>query len=268
MDLSSLVPEFRAEATEHLDALNAQLLTLERDPAAPGPIRAMFLSAHTIKGSAAMLDLADIRVLAHAMEDVLANLRDTSRSLDAGTADLLFQALDMLRHLVGQATPGSISAEPAIAELAAALAKRAGGPGEEAADGVGPSAASNAPRALLVEDSATVRMLETMLLEDAGFRVDAVADGRQALALALAQSFDLVVTGIETAGLRGWDLAESLRNVTSRCSIPIIVMSSDDSPEDRRHAAELGLHAYLQKGSLERQRLTDVARELRAGSAP
>ena len=56
MDLSSLVPEFQAEATEHLDALNAQLLTLERDPAAPGPIRAMFLSAHTIKGSAAMPD--------------------------------------------------------------------------------------------------------------------------------------------------------------------------------------------------------------------
>ncbi len=35
LDLLSLVHEFQAEATEHLDALNAQLLKLERDPAAP-----------------------------------------------------------------------------------------------------------------------------------------------------------------------------------------------------------------------------------------
>ncbi len=58
---------------------------------------------------------------------------------------------------------------------------------------------------LLVEDSATVRMLESMLLIEAGFEVDAVADGREALARATAQPYSLLVTGVETRGLRqGW----------------------------------------------------------------
>ena len=116
-----------------------------------------------------------------------------------------------------------------------------------------------------MEDSTTVRMLETMLLEDAGFQVDAVADGSQALAQALTHEYDLIVTGVETRGLRGWDLAESLSHVTSRRSVPIVVMSSDDTPEQRRRAAQVGAHAFLEKGSLDRPRLAEVGRDLRGG---
>src|SRR5918912_949080 len=52
MDLSAFLDEFRAEAAEHLRTLDAQLLALERDPTATAPIRAMFISCHTIKGGA------------------------------------------------------------------------------------------------------------------------------------------------------------------------------------------------------------------------
>ena len=156
--LTSIIDEFRAEAAEHLDALNAQLLKLEREPTATEPIRAMFLSAHTIKGSAAMLDLADIRVLAHAMEDVLARLRDSAQALDAATADLLFQAIDTLRRLVGHAMPGLTTSDTAVTTLATTLRERAGGrAGPGAADDPPREPASHRPRALLVEDSAPVK---------------------------------------------------------------------------------------------------------------
>ena len=94
MDPTKLLDEFRAEANEHLAALDAALLNLERDPRDPRPVRELFLSAHTIKGSAAMLGLEGVRALAHAMEDVLAALRDGRLSLDAQTADLLFRVVD------------------------------------------------------------------------------------------------------------------------------------------------------------------------------
>src|SRR5205807_1801865 len=93
-DPAAFMDDFRTEAGEHLRALDRHLLALERDPSDSQLIRQMFLSAHTIKGGAAMLEVADVRELAHALEDVLAQLRQSPRRLDPSTADLLFAAVD------------------------------------------------------------------------------------------------------------------------------------------------------------------------------
>src|SRR5918997_1100450 len=155
--------DFRTEAAEHIRALDSQLLALERDPSDPGPIREMFLSAHTIKGGAAMLGLADVRELAHAMEDVLADLRDGHRPLDPDTADALFAALDALRDLVGRALPGNVVPSDAVTSLVTALrgrarpspAGKAGASVEDRAPAPPepPRSPSPAPRVLLIEDS-------------------------------------------------------------------------------------------------------------------
>ena len=265
-DLTAILQDFQEEASEHLEALQAQLLQLERDPAAPEPIRAMFLSAHTIKGSAAMLDLGHISVLAHAMEDVLAYLRDVRQPLDTSTADLLFRAVDALRDRIGRSAPCS-NEDAALDSLVAALRDRAKRQVELSVLPVPePHTAAYAPRALLLDDSATVRMLEAIQLADAGFQVDVVIDGKQALALALTHTYDVIVTGIECQALGGWELAAALREVASRRAVPIIMMSSDDTPENRQRAEEVGVHAYLRKGSLNRQQLEETARKLLAGS--
>jgi chemotaxis protein histidine kinase CheA len=158
-DVSAFLDDFRAEATEGVRTLDAQLLKLERDPSDPSPVREMFLSAHTIKGGAAMLGLGNVNELAHAMEDVLAPLRDEHRPLDSATADLLFTALDSLRDLVEQATPGPATPDSARAELVASLRERAdvlrAGGGTETAQAPAPPPAEPAvpvspPRILLV----------------------------------------------------------------------------------------------------------------------
>src|SRR5579872_6790197 len=100
MEIAELWDDFRTEVDEHLQALDAALLKLERQPSAPEPLRQMFLSAHTIKGDAAMIGLEQVRDLAHAMEDVLVVLRDGQRPLSRDVADLLFRAVDGLRQLV------------------------------------------------------------------------------------------------------------------------------------------------------------------------
>jgi chemotaxis protein histidine kinase CheA len=269
MDPFDFLDDFRAEAGEHLRALDAQLLKLERDPRDPQPIREMFLSAHTIKGGAAMLGLDDARDLAHAMEDVLACLRDERRPLDRPTADTLFRAVDMLRELAANVVPGQQRPDAARDELIAALHERASARGEPTAAALpeippAPAATSTA-RVLLVDDSATVRMLETMLLNDAGFEVDAVADGNEAFALARTHEYALVVTAVETRSLRGLDLAEALRATPACRDVPIILMSSDENPEHRQRAAAAGVQAYIRKGSFGEQRLVAAARELAGG---
>jgi CheY-like chemotaxis protein len=286
VDAWAYLDEFRAEAGEHLRALDDQLLHLERDPADPSPIRAMFLSAHTIKGGAAMLGLVDVRGLAHAMEDELARLRDTGQSLDGATADLLFQATDVLRDLVARATPDACSDDPRIAQLTTALRREPGdtdqrprtsgeGPNDDteaavpdrhvSSDGSpapSPPSIPALPRALLVEDSPTVRLLESMLLADAGYTVEALGDGAEALARAVRESYQLVVTGVETRGLRGLDLAAALRQHPGGAALPIIVMSADENPVNRERAAAVGVQAYIRKGAFGERRLLEAAREL------
>jgi CheY-like chemotaxis protein/HPt (histidine-containing phosphotransfer) domain-containing protein len=285
MDAWAYLDEFRAEADEHLRALDDQLLHLERDPRDPAPIRLMFLSAHTIKGGAAMLGLADVKSLAHALEDELARLRDADQARRTANVDLLFQATDVLRDLVARVTPDTPADDPHLAPLIGALRQRPGadtlGPSTGApADGTSeqsvPSATGTAqpvsglasvpatapPRALLVEDSPTVRLLESMLLVDAGYTVEALADGAEALARALQEPYALLVTGVETPGLRGLDLAAQVRQAPGGAALPIIVMSSDESPVNRERAAAAGVAAYIRKGAFGEQRLLDAAREL------
>ena len=263
-DLTQILGEFRDEAEEHIEALNVRLLELERDPSATEAIRAMFLSAHTIKGSAAMLDLQQTTMLAHAVEDVLAYLRDQRQPLDRETADLMFKSLDVLRSLINTPVPGEVEPDPAVLELSFALRRhareRAVRDMQEAAT---PPEGIAGPRALLVDDSATVRLLETMQLNEAGYTVDAVADGMEALDMAVARRYDAIVTGIECEGLRGWDLVAALQEVVSSRPSPIIVMSSDRD-SDPRNTSDMGVYAYLRKGSLSRQDLLETGRSILA----
>ncbi len=104
--LDDFLDDFRTEALEHVRILDAQLLILEREPANLQPIRTMFASAHTIKGGAAMLELDRVRLLSHAMEDLLDELRGGRRKIDGNVADILFQAIDRLRVLLASSTPG------------------------------------------------------------------------------------------------------------------------------------------------------------------
>lgn len=263
LDLASFLDEFRAEAAEHLRALDVQLLNLERNPSDLGPIREMFLSAHTIKGAAALLQLGDTRSLAHAMEDVLAHLRDSATAVPPATIELLFRTIDRLRWQVEHSTPSGAPSDETTRALVAALQEQVQIMAREHSEEQ--LMPPPAPSALVVEDSSTVRQLEIMLLNEAGYQVDAVADGNLALDMALAKPYHLVVTAVETRGLKGLDLAAALRAQPLYRSLPIILLSSDENAEHRRLAAEIGVHAYIRKGALGDQRLLNAARELLLG---
>jgi chemotaxis protein histidine kinase CheA len=254
---SEFIGEFRAEAAEKLDVLSAQLLKLERNHADLQPIRDMFLAAHTVKGGASMLRLGEVEYVAHALEDILGHLRDGHRTMDSGTADLLFQTLDHLRLLIETATPGS-SDEPGARSVALAAQLRSIAPTRLTAT----ASTGSRKRALLVEDSPTVRLLHGLLLADAGFDVEAAADGHAALALAATEPFDLVVSGIQTRGLRGYELATALRASAATRDMPMILTTSDDDELLRRRVADLGVQALVRKASPTDTRLVEIARSL------
>jgi two-component system chemotaxis sensor kinase CheA len=115
---AEFVEIFRDEARERLDRIVDTLLALEGGRPPGDAVDSLFRDIHTIKGSAGMVGLDEIRELAHGMEDVLAAAR-TGGVLRRELIDPLLRSADALRrHVDGAGEP--IAA--LVGELTASLA--------------------------------------------------------------------------------------------------------------------------------------------------
>ena len=85
---------FCQEAEEHLASLQSGLLVLEQNPGRGELLRELLRNAHTLKGSARMVSLADISAIAHTMEEQLKEMEQGTRPVDAAAVDLLLTGAD------------------------------------------------------------------------------------------------------------------------------------------------------------------------------
>ena len=100
---------FQAEGTEGLEKLEQGLLALEASPDNAQLIESVFRVAHSLKGSAGMLGVSSIELLAHQFEDILDNARRGRSPLTSAVADQLYRALDSMRALLDEAITGKAS---------------------------------------------------------------------------------------------------------------------------------------------------------------
>src|SRR5690348_10005536 len=88
---------FRAELDEHGRVFNRELLALEREPHGPGAIESiklLFRSAHSLKGAAHAVGQSELEQHCHALEELLAGLRDGRLTLGPTLFAELFAAVD------------------------------------------------------------------------------------------------------------------------------------------------------------------------------
>jgi two-component system, chemotaxis family, sensor kinase CheA len=133
------------------------------------------------------------------------------------------------------------------------------------APAVGPADRENgdagheAPKVLVVEDSLMIRELQRSILEAAGYRVATAGDGRAGLdAIEEDDGIDLVVTDVEMPEMNGFALIEAIRAHPERKSLPVIVVTTLESEEDRRRGVEAGADAYMVKPAFDQQSLLDA----------
>jgi two-component system chemotaxis sensor kinase CheA len=110
-----------------------------------------------------------------------------------------------------------------------------------------PEAEKTSKRILLAEDSITTRIQEKRILESAGYEVIAVADGFDAWSQLSRHSFDAVVSDIMMPTMTGLELTQRIRANPSFSNLPIILITTLNSEEDRRRGLEAGADAYLSK---------------------
>lgn len=154
--MESLVEAFIYETSGLLDELDEILLESEKAKnISEDNINMIFRITHTIKGSAAMLEFAEMSTLAHAVEDVFYIIREDPSKLDLvfdAIFDLVFQTSDFLRKEIAALqtssyTPADPSALVEQLHVQAAIMKgEAEGPAEtqSAAPAAEPAAAEPA----------------------------------------------------------------------------------------------------------------------------
>jgi two-component system, OmpR family, response regulator MtrA len=97
---------------------------------------------------------------------------------------------------------------------------------------------------LLVEDDSSIREVATLGLEQAGFRVTASGDGREALIRFRQEPFDLVVLDVMLPSLDGFEVCREIR---SESQTPIVMLSARDALHDVVVGLELGADDYVTK---------------------
>jgi two-component system chemotaxis sensor kinase CheA len=108
---------FKIESAEHIQCLEKSFLHLEKDPGNRAVLEESFREAHSLKGAARMLGLADIEGMSHRIEDILGAANKGTIPLSAESLDRLYKGLDTIRRLADEAvTEGSIPTQQAAVQ--------------------------------------------------------------------------------------------------------------------------------------------------------
>ena len=118
---------------------------------------------------------------------------------------------------------------------------------------------------LVVEDSASMRSYLASIIEsgtnDRDLEIVEAATGFEALKTLPHHKFDAILTDINMPDINGLELVSFLKNHPVYKAIPIMVISTESSDEDRKRAEALGAEEYLVK-PFEARELIDKLRRL------
>jgi two-component system, chemotaxis family, sensor kinase CheA len=171
----------------------------------------------------------------------------------------LGQMLRRASHYVGATIVGEGQIVPVlnVSHLLGATVRRAtAGPGRSAIR----TADRRKRTILVVEDSITSRLLLKNILQTAGFEVRTAVDGMEALTTLRFEQVDLVISDVQMPRLDGFELTAKIRADKSLAALPVILITSLASREDKARGGEAGANAYIVKTSFDQGDLLDAIR--------
>lgn len=168
-----------------------------------------------------------------------------------------------VRHLSGAALLGN--GEPVVVLNAADIVKTAQGireaPRFNSTDEVSNGDTIETNHILVVDDSITTRTLEKNILQAAGYLVETATDGVKALDKLSNHEIDLVVADVEMPNMDGFALTQHLRDSDEYKNLPIILVTSLESDEDRERGMTAGADAYIVKRGFKQAELLSTIRQ-------
>jgi two-component system, sensor histidine kinase and response regulator len=102
-------------------------------------------------------------------------------------------------------------------------------------------------RILLVDDEAVSRAVTQELLAGVTARVDVAHDGAEAVSLAQARRYDLILMDVQMSGIDGIAATRLIRQLPGGGRVPIVALTANAFAEDRQRCLDAGMDAFLAK---------------------
>ncbi len=134
-EMESIIEEFMVETKEIVNALDANLVKLEREPDNLNLLNEIFRGAHTMKGAAGFLGFNELMKLTHKMEDILNKLRKAELSVTPDVMDILLESVDFVKLTlqdITDKTQGRTDTSGIIGKLESLASGKAPAAGESA----------------------------------------------------------------------------------------------------------------------------------------
>ncbi len=100
---------------------------------------------------------------------------------------------------------------------------------------------------LAVDDSASMRQMVSFTLKGAGYDVTEAADGVEALNIAKANKFNLVLTDVNMPNMDGITLTKELRALPDYKFIPILTLTTESSSDKKMAGKSAGATGWIVK---------------------
>ena len=103
---------------------------------------------------------------------------------------------------------------------------------------------------LLVEDDKSLREIYSVRLLAEGYTLVSFGDGEEALAAAISEKPDLIISDVMMPKISGFEMLDLLRSNESTKNIPVIILTALSSEQQRERSDRLGADRYLIKSQV------------------
>ena len=100
---------------------------------------------------------------------------------------------------------------------------------------------------LFVDDSASIRALVKMILEEDDYTVLMSEDGQDAMKFFDGQTIDLVITDLHMPRMNGIELIKEVRKIKGYRFMPILFLTTETKPELKQEAKAAGATGWITK---------------------
>lgn len=103
---------------------------------------------------------------------------------------------------------------------------------------------------MIVEDDTSLREIYSIRLTAEGYTVVVAGDGEEALAVAVREKPDLILSDVMMPKISGFDMLDILRATPEMQGIKVIMMTALSSEDQRQRGERLGANKYLVKSQV------------------
>lgn len=120
-------------------------------------------------------------------------------------------------------------------------------------------------KVMLVEDDKSLREIYSIRLVAEGYEVVSAGDGEEALAMAVKERPDLIVSDVMMPKISGFDMLDILRSTPETKDIKVIMMTALSSEDQRQRGESLGANKYLVKSQVGIEDVINAVHEVLEG---